>query len=481
MNSMSSPKQAAATSVPPGLADQLRQRPIHAVLVELCASAREARVLRTAEFRKLVAYLLEYADGRDRREPWTNRPGVARPIAKVRIAIEKCFGMYADLHWFKLNKTANASSKPLIGLFPRMAATLWRVKPDDFGAIIDALLSKAPDTALLKLLSERGGKIHGLGVEGFSRLAFALRPDEYFVFPRPWGESTGCLDYIDGDLRRYCALCRNLRTICDDIGFPGDVRGSMVEHLLKQPKAPTGLLKSLHRAIGPSLAKYTALEPDDAHQAKTAEGDDSNLMLDFAARCLRGRRGRRDLREMLCRLNGVRCVFTGTRLKDLLEVAYIAPYPSGELHSTDNALLMRSDLHTLWDLNLIGVEPTTRCISIARRLEETTYARLAGRTMWLPRQPSAPLLEGLRERWRMFEGAHPNAIGQTELADESSEETEEVTVSGQSRPDDEVASEEVTSPPERLRAIIETESSAVARFAARDPAEVGNGSEPHDG
>ena len=156
-----------------GIMDQLRNAPIHGALTELSQAARESKILATAEFKKLVAYLLEQADGRDRREPWTARPGVARPIPKLRVQIEKCFGVYADVHWYTLNKTTNSSGLPLTGLFPRMAASLWRIRNDDFGAMVKALLSSAPDAALLRLLHERGGKIKGMGVEVFSRLAFA--------------------------------------------------------------------------------------------------------------------------------------------------------------------------------------------------------------------------------------------------------------------------------------------------------------------
>ena len=63
--------------LPPAQIEQMRRAPIHGVLLELCKAARESKLLLLPEFKKLVAYLLEQADGRDRREPWTQRPGAA--------------------------------------------------------------------------------------------------------------------------------------------------------------------------------------------------------------------------------------------------------------------------------------------------------------------------------------------------------------------------------------------------------------------
>ncbi len=51
-------------------------------------AAKETKALNSPDFKKLAAYLLEQADGRDRREPWVNKPGTIRPVPKLRIALE---------------------------------------------------------------------------------------------------------------------------------------------------------------------------------------------------------------------------------------------------------------------------------------------------------------------------------------------------------------------------------------------------------
>ncbi|MFK7960379.1 MAG: HNH endonuclease signature motif containing protein [Phycisphaerales bacterium] len=392
------------------LTEQMRAVPTHAALVELCEAARDARLLAHPEFKKLVAYLLEVADNRDRREPWTTRPtDAAKPVPKLRLQMEACFGVYADLHWFKLNKTSNRSGQPLRGLFPRMAASLARVECEHFADFVRAMISPTPDAALAKLLQESGGKMSGLGVEVFSRLAYAFRRDLYFAIPRAWGDRSGCLDYIGGDLRKYCGLCRNLRGVCDELGFPEDVRGSLLLELLSQDMLPKKLAETLHRAIGPSIARFSTLKNDEAYMPARDADDADTLPADFAADSIRARRGRRELRQALLKASGDRCAFTGSCLRDLLETSYFVPFPEGgDVHGTENAMLLRSDVHTLWDLNMLGVEPGTLLVRIAGKLRGTVYGQLAGRELLSRVDGSHVNALAIEERWAVFTGAHPD-------------------------------------------------------------------------
>lgn len=392
------------------LADQLRAVPTHTALTELCEAARDARLLAHPDFKKLVAYILEYADGRDRREPWTTRPtDAARPVPRLRLQMEACFGVYADLHWFKLNKTANRSGQPLRGLFPRMAASLARISPEDFAELIRALISPTPDAALIKFLQQHDNKVPGMGVEVFSRLAFAFRRDLYFAIPRAWGERSGCLDWIGGDLRKYCGLCRNLRGVCDELGFPEEIRGSLLFELLSAEQTPARLAESLHRAIGPSIARFSTIAADDGFTPERDSDARDTLPADFAADAIRARRGRTGLRQRLLKSYGERCALTGPCVRELLEVAYFVPFPEGgEVHEPENAVLMRSDLHTLWDLNLIGVQPGTLRVAIAPRLADTVYRQLVGREVLSRIDGSGLVDSAVEERWSMFTSAHPD-------------------------------------------------------------------------
>jgi putative restriction endonuclease len=51
------------------------------------------------------------------------------------------------------------------------------------------------------------------------------------------------------------------------------------------------------------------------------------------------------------------CAVTGEHSSPVLEAAHIRPYHQGGLHSVDNGLLLRRDLHRLYDLGYVTVTP----------------------------------------------------------------------------------------------------------------------------
>lgn len=65
-----------------------------------------------------------------------------------------------------------------------------------------------------------------------------------------------------------------------------------------------------------------------------------------------------------------RCAVTGEKTLPVLEAAHIRPYSMGGEHALANGLLLRSDLHKLFDLGYITVEPAERRVLVSRRIQE---------------------------------------------------------------------------------------------------------------
>jgi len=83
-----------------------------------------------------------------------------------------------------------------------------------------------------------------------------------------------------------------------------------------------------------------------------------------------------------------RCAITGTHISPVLQAAHIRPVDRGGEHRLDNGLLLRSDVHTLFDRGYLGVDPKHRLLVSPRlRAEfsngEQFYAR-SGRLIDLP-------------------------------------------------------------------------------------------------
>ncbi|MBW4600197.1 MAG: HNH endonuclease [Calothrix sp. FI2-JRJ7] len=72
---------------------------------------------------------------------------------------------------------------------------------------------------------------------------------------------------------------------------------------------------------------------------------------------IRERRGQSEFRQALRSRYGDRCMITGCEIIDILEAAHISPYRGDEDNHPENGLLLRADLHTLFDLDLLGICP----------------------------------------------------------------------------------------------------------------------------
>lgn len=88
-----------------------------------------------------------------------------------------------------------------------------------------------------------------------------------------------------------------------------------------------------------------------------------------------------------------RCTITGERTLPVLEAAHIKPYSSGGPHVPENGLLLRSDLHTLFDQGYITVDADQLKVVVSDRIREEfengrDYYQLHGRAIRLPRETS---------------------------------------------------------------------------------------------
>ena len=100
-----------------------------------------------------------------------------------------------------------------------------------------------------------------------------------------------------------------------------------------------------------------------------------------------------------------RCAFTNSPVLHVLDAAHIKPYASGGTHAPKNGLLMRQDLHTLFDRGYMTVTPDHH-IEVSSRIKQEfdngrEYYTLRGKEIGLPlmpdRRPSAEFLRGHNE------------------------------------------------------------------------------------
>jgi putative restriction endonuclease len=83
----------------------------------------------------------------------------------------------------------------------------------------------------------------------------------------------------------------------------------------------------------------------------------------------RGRLGQGAFRVLVTDAYQRRCAITGEKILPVLEAAHIKPYAEQGPHQISNGILLRSDLHKLFDLGYITVTPELH-VEVSSRLKE---------------------------------------------------------------------------------------------------------------
>jgi predicted restriction endonuclease len=115
------------------------------------------------------------------------------------------------------------------------------------------------------------------------------------------------------------------------------------------------------------------------------------------------RRGQAAFRSALMIAYGGRCAISGCDVEQALEAAHILPYRGSATNVVRNGLLLRADLHTLFDLNLLWVDAETFVVATAEALSSSEYANFNGLKLRLPtRQADHPDKDIFKERNRAY-------------------------------------------------------------------------------
>lgn len=115
------------------------------------------------------------------------------------------------------------------------------------------------------------------------------------------------------------------------------------------------------------------------------------------------RQGQAKFRDELLEAYGGRCAVSGCSLQPILQAAHISPYNGVKSNHVSNGLLLRADIHTLFDLGLLRVDAVERTISIAPSLIGTEYERYVGMKVSMPKKPThCPSAAALAKKLEMF-------------------------------------------------------------------------------
>ena len=135
-----------------------------------------------------------------------------------------------------------------------------------------------------------------------------------------------------------------------------------------------------------------------------AEADIDDTSLDVSDqrksvfRQIKQRRGQKSFRDTLIS-NSAKCAVSGCDIIDILEAAHITAYKNDTHNCVGNGLLLRCDLHTLYDLDLFAIEPESFIIYFSPQIQDVEYTRYHGKRLNVTYKINHGALV---ERWKRF-------------------------------------------------------------------------------
>jgi hypothetical protein len=160
---------------------------------------------------------------------------------------------------------------------------------------------------------------------------------------------------------------------------------------------------------GEALLMENQVSEDQTRNKKDGEFIPSDL--EDARRRIVGaivvRQGQGEFRKGLLEAYQHSCAVTGCSTVEVLEAAHIVPYLGPITNNLTNGLLLRADIHTLFDLGLLSVNPDDYRVLTSKRLLGSPYEVLAGQQIRLPVDnavwPSCQALKARLEEFRTKE------------------------------------------------------------------------------
>ncbi|RPF21320.1 HNH endonuclease [Myceligenerans xiligouense] len=138
-------------------------------------------------------------------------------------------------------------------------------------------------------------------------------------------------------------------------------------------------LRQMRRATTPELATIHQRVPDD--RPSRASGHKRFLL---RTRMVTQRQGQAAFRNMLLKAYEGRCAVTLSDVLATLQAAHIEPYDGAATNVVSNGLLLRADIHNLFDLGLLWLDDEYK-VCLAGEIAKSQYRRLAGKAIELPK------------------------------------------------------------------------------------------------
>jgi predicted restriction endonuclease len=139
-----------------------------------------------------------------------------------------------------------------------------------------------------------------------------------------------------------------------------------------------------HHSIGANELQYEIEQEIEKLQSQGMDGFDEYRIPERAWRIVTQRKGQSKFREMLLESFEGRCAVTRINEPVVLEAAHIQPYGGAWSNVPSNGLLLKSDIHKLFDNGLLAIDPDNYTTIIAPRLRDGQFGLHEGQRIIIP-------------------------------------------------------------------------------------------------
>lgn len=169
------------------------------------------------------------------------------------------------------------------------------------------------------------------------------------------------------------------------------------------------------RGAAPATSAEPAQDAEAVRYARAAQVDDDGTLSGsnpespppgvdaIVWRQICERRGQQGFRRNLLAAYGRQCAITRCRVEAALEAAHLTPHSNETNYEVTNGVLLRADIHTLFDLHLVSIDPDAMKVRLHPTLIDS-YEDLDGKPIHLPsaaaQQPNEQRLREHFQQWR---------------------------------------------------------------------------------
>ncbi len=147
--------------------------------------------------------------------------------------------------------------------------------------------------------------------------------------------------------------------------------------------------------IRPSVTPPPPIKPVDPPGPITPDPPEDERPPVFANVVVR--QGQGGFRNALLKAYNGQCAVSGYSVDAVLQAAHIKPYSGEKSNHVTNGLLLRADIHNLFDLGLLSIDPKTNKIEVAPSVRGSDYGKFNGLRLRLPndnaKRPDSKALE----------------------------------------------------------------------------------------